>query len=162
TMVANVQQVQDRLKRAISVENLSAYVQWDCNSMQETEFLAALAQRSGCGLLVDVNNLYVNALNHQLRDATAEPLLECCNWLDALPAQHVTEIHLAGHTHCGDIVIDDHGSTVSDAVWELHRHALGRFGAVPTLIEWDTDVPALDVLVREAATAQAHLSECRP
>lgn len=162
TMVANVQQVQDRLRRSISVENLSAYVSWDGDSMQETEFLIALAQRSGCGLLVDVNNLYVNALNHQLRDATVDPLQECRSWLDAVPAQHVTEIHLAGHADCGDIVIDDHGSAVCDAVWALYRYALARFGAVPTLIEWDTDVPALDVLVHEAMTADGHLRECAP
>ena len=162
TMVTNVQQVQDRLRRPISVENLSAYVVWDGNSMQETEFLTALAQRSGCGLLVDVNNLYVNALNHQLRDASVDPLQECRLWLDALPAQHVTEIHLAGYADCGDIVIDDHGSAVSDPVWALYRHALMRFGAVPTLVEWDTDVPALDVLVHEAKTADGHLRDCAP
>ena len=162
TMVANVQQVQDRLRRPISVENLSAYVSWDGNSMQETEFLIALAQRSGCGLLVDVNNIYVNALNHQLRDATVDPLQECRLWLDALPPRHVTEIHLAGHADCGDIVIDDHGSAVCASVWALYRHALARFGAVPTLIEWDTDVPALDVLVNEAMTAETHLRDCAP
>ncbi|MCY7306219.1 MAG: DUF692 domain-containing protein, partial [Rhodoferax sp.] len=115
--------------------------------------------RSGCGLLVDVNNLYVNALNHQLRDATVDPLQECRSWLDAPPAQYVTEIHLAGHADCGDIVIDDHGNAVCNAVWALYRHALARFGARPTLVEWDTDVPALDVLVQEAMTADRLLRE---
>jgi len=152
-MCANVQRVQDRLKRPISVENLSAYIVWNSSHMTEPEFLAALAQRTGCGLLVDVNNIYVNALNDRLAGVDGDPVQRCTDWLDALPSDAVTELHLAGHTDCGDIVIDDHGSRVSDPVWSVYRHALTRWGAVPTLIEWDTDVPALDVLLGEAAKA---------
>ena len=150
-MCANVGRVQDRLRRPIAVENLSAYVQWRDAEMGEPEFLNTLAQRTGCQLLVDVNNIYVNALNAAAarRDHTTR-WTDCRHWLDAIAPAHVAELHLAGHVHCGDIVIDDHGSRVVDAVWALYRHAVQRFGAVPTLIEWDTDVPELDVLLDEA------------
>ncbi|MGI9216986.1 MAG: MNIO family bufferin maturase [Hydrogenophaga sp.] len=154
-LCANVARVQDRLRRPIAVENLSAYVQWRHADMDEPAFLNTLAQRTGCQLLVDVNNLCVNALNAQLRGAAGDPLDHALRWLDAIAPAHVAELHLAGHVHCGDIVIDDHGSRVVDAVWTLYRHALQRFGAVPTLIEWDTDVPALDVLLDEAERARA-------
>jgi uncharacterized protein len=157
-MCDNVQQVQDRLRRPIAVENLSAYVQWRNAEMDEPAFLNALAQRTGCQLLVDVNNIYVNALNAQLRGDTSDPLDACRRWLDAIDPEHVAEMHLAGHVHCGDIVIDDHGSRVHDAVWALYRHAVQRFGAVPTLIEWDTDVPELSVLLAEAEQARRNAS----
>ncbi len=153
-MCANVRRVQDRLRRPIAVENLSAYVQWRDAEMDEPAFLNTLAQRTGCQLLVDVNNLYVNALNAQLRGETGDPLQACQRWLDAVAPTHVAELHLAGHVHCGDIVIDDHGSRVVDEVWALYRHALQGFGAVPTLIEWDTDVPALGVMLDEADRAR--------
>ena len=154
TLCANVSQVQDRLRRPIAVENLSACVQWTDADMHEPDFLNTLAQRTGCQLLVDVNNIYVNALNAQLRGTTGDPLDHCRRWLDVIVPQHVAEMHLAGHMHCGDIVIDDHGSRVHAAVWTLYRHAVQRFGAVPTLIEWDTDVPELGVLLDEAARAR--------
>jgi len=154
-LCANVGRVQDRLRRPIGVENLSAYVRWQAADMDEPAFLNALAQRTGCQLLVDVNNIYVNALNAQLRGDPHDPLERCRRWLDAIAPAHVAELHLAGHVHAGDIVIDDHGSRVAHAVWVLYRHALQRFGAVPTLIEWDTDVPALGVLLGEADRARA-------
>ena len=153
-MCANVQRVQDRLRRPIAVENLSAYLRWQDADMSETQFLTTLAQRTGCSLLVDVNNIYVNALNAQLLGEPGEPLDACRRWLDQIPGERVAEIHLAGHIHCGDIVIDDHGSRVSEAVWTLYRHAIARFGAVPTLIEWDTGVPPLSVLLDEATRAR--------
>ena len=157
-MAANVQRVQDRLQRPILVENLSAYLHWRFADMDEPSFLAELAQRTGCNLLVDVNNLVVNALNSQLRGCAQDPVAACVAWIDAVPAKHVGELHLAGHVHCGDIVIDDHGSRVSPLVWAVYRHALQRFGPVPTLVEWDTDVPTLEVLLQEAhgAREQAH------
>jgi hypothetical protein len=158
-MCANVQRVQDRLRRPMAVENLSAYVQWRNSDMDEPTFLNTLAQRTGCQLLVDVNNIYVNALNARLRDSTEPPLTTCHRWLDAIHPHVVAEIHVAGHVDCGDIVIDDHGSRVMDAVWSLYRHASARFGAIPTLVEWDTDVPALDVLLQEAAKALSHAKE---
>jgi uncharacterized protein len=159
-MCANVQQVQDRLKRSIAVENLSAYVTCDGNEMPETVFLNTLANRTGCQLLVDVNNIYVNALNDQidnkLNDLSADPMVQCMRWIEAIQPAHVAEIHLAGHIDCGDIVIDDHGSRVKPPVWDVYRHAIKRFGNTPTLIEWDTDIPALDVLLTEAAMARSY------
>ena len=110
--------------------------------------------RTGCGLLVDVNNIYVNTLNAQLLGEPGDPLAACRQWLDEIASSPVAEIHLAGHAHCGDIVIDDHGSRVCAEVWALYRHALDRLGPVPTLIEWDTDVPPLGVLLDEAAHAR--------
>ena len=151
-MVRNVGQVQERLGRAILVENLSAYLGYDDpGQWPEAEFLTALCRRSGCALLLDVNNLMVNALNAQ----AADPLAACCAFVDALPAEVVGEIHLAGYCDESDfgLVIDDHGSRVRDAVWQVYAHALRRLGPRPTLVEWDTDVPALDVLLAEAASA---------
>lgn len=156
-MVRNVGQVQERLGRAILVENLSAYLRYDdAGQMPEAEFLAALARRSGCALLLDVNNLMVNALN----DGQADPVAACCAFVDALPAGSVGQIHLAGYRDESDfgIVIDDHGSRVRDGVWQVYAHALRRFGPLPTLVEWDTDVPALDVLLGEAALAARWLA----
>ena len=156
-MCANVQRVQERLKRPIAVENLSAYLDWADADLHEAEFLATLAQRTGCSLLVDVNNLYVNAQNAELRGVAVEAgtaLARCRDWLDRIAGSPVAELHLAGHAHLGDIVIDDHGSRVCDDVWTLYRHALDRLGPVPTLIEWDTDVPPLQVLLDEVARAR--------
>ena len=153
---ANVEQVQDRLRRPIAVENLSAYVRWRSNELGEPEFLNLLARRTGCQLLVDVNNIFVNALNDRVQGSLQDPLDHCRDWLDAIEPRAVAELHLAGHVDCGDIVIDDHGSRVVPAVWTLYRHALGRFGAVPTLVEWDTDLPELQLLLDEAALARAH------
>jgi uncharacterized protein (UPF0276 family) len=153
-MTANVQRVQERLKRPIAVENLSAYLNLAGSEMPEPDFLNQLAERTGCQLLVDVNNIYVNALNDQINGLTSDPLGQCTAWLDAIHPAHVAEIHLAGHVDCGDIVIDDHGSRIKVPVWTLYGHAISRFGAVPTLIEWDTDIPALDVLLEEAAQAR--------
>jgi uncharacterized protein (UPF0276 family) len=143
------------------VENLSAYLRWNSEPgqsvLEEAEFLAQLATRSGCGLLVDVNNIYVNACNAQLAGLEPDPLAACRRWLDAIPAAMVGEIHLAGHCRSrdahGDIFIDNHGSRVCSEVWDLYRHALQRYGMVPTLIEWDTDVPTLDILLAQAAQA---------
>ncbi len=163
-MCANVQHVQDRLKRQIMVENLSAYVSWkiddDEEPLTEAGFLSALSQRTGCALLVDVNNLYVNALNsHALNGNPGDPVKECLRWLDTIPSACVGELHLAGHCRVndeyGEIVIDDHGSRVCDAVWRIYRHAVHSFGPVPTLIEWDTHIPPLDVLLDEARLAKA-------
>ena len=155
-MCDNIQRVQDRLKRSIAVENLSTYVTCNGCEMPETVFLNTLAQRTGCQLLVDVNNIYVNALNDQINGLTSAPLAQCMGWIDAIAPAHVAEIHLAGHIDCGDIVIDDHGSRVKPPVWALYQHAVKHFGNMPTLIEWDTDIPALDVLLAEAALARSY------
>lgn len=165
-LCANVQQVQDRLKRRFVVENISSYLSWkplpDDPLMAEPEFLSTMARRTGCALLVDVNNIYVNALNARLGGAVGDPVQHCLRWLDVIAPADVAEIHLAGHCHVsdehGDIVIDDHGSRVCPEVWRIYQHALARFGPVPTLIEWDTAIPSLDVLLDEAAHAGALMS----
>jgi hypothetical protein len=148
----HVERAQDRLGRRLLVENPSSYLRFRESPIPEPEFLNALAARTGCGLLCDVNNIYVSSQNLG-GDAAA--------YLDALDARAVGEIHLAGHAvNDADgraILIDDHGSPVAPAVWRLYERALARFGSVPTLIEWDTDVPALSVLVAEAVTAAAML-----
>jgi hypothetical protein len=148
----NVDRVQERLGRRILVENPSGYLRFRQSTIAEADFLAELAQRTGCGILCDVNNVYVTCRNLGL-----DPR----RYLAALPARAIGEIHLAGHavneTDGGIVLIDDHGSRVSDAVWELHAEALERFGPVPTLIEWDTCLPSLEVLRAEAA----HADRCR-
>lgn len=165
-LCAHVQQVQERLQRRFMVENIASYVRWpdDLAAMPEPEFLTTLARRTGCALLVDVNNLYVNALNARLNGAPGDPVLHCLRWLDGLAPADVGEIHLAGHRHVppapghealGPIVIDDHSRRVCPEVWQIFQHALARFGPVPTLVEWDTEIPALDVLLAEAAHARA-------
>ena len=149
------------------VENLSAYLRFASSDRHETEFLVALARRTGCQLLVDVNNIYVNALNAQIAGLCDDPLAEAAGWLDSIAPTVVGELHLAGHTRVRrtgedgdtDTVIDDHGSRVGAPVWALYRHALARFGAVPTLIEWDTDIPPLAVLLDEAASAERCAAE---
>ncbi len=151
-MVSNVTQAQERLGRAILVENLSAYLSFDdAGQMGEVEFFATLCRRSGCQLLLDVNNLMVNALNARASD----PLAACCDFVDALPPGIVGEIHLAGYCDDTDfgLVIDDHGSRVREGVWRVYAHALRCFGALPTLVEWDTALPPLAVLIGEAEAA---------
>jgi uncharacterized protein len=152
----NVMRAQEHLGRVILVENPSSYLRFGHSAIPEPEFLAELVARTGCGLLCDVNNVYVSAQNFGL-DAKA--------YLDALPAAAVREVHLAGHA-ANDvdgrtILIDDHGAPVAAPVWTLYRHALGRFGPVPTLVEWDTALPSLDVLLREAWAADACLDAVR-
>ena len=136
----NVDRVQNRLQRRFLVENLSAYITWQVpdgeDALAETEFLGALARRTGCGLLVDVNNIYVNALNAAKGGVCADPEVACRTWLDAIGPEAVGELHLAGHCHVqdahGEIFIDDHGSRVCDAVWRLYRHAIARGGCTAT------------------------------
>ena len=157
-MAANVTQVQERLRRPLLVENLSSYVSFADDSMAEAEFFVQLARRTGCGMLLDVNNLVVNALNAQ----AADPVATCCAFIDALPHGLVGEIHLAGFADTGSIVIDDHGSRVRDPVWAVYAHAIRRFGALPTLVEWDTDIPPLEVLLGEAHRAERVLRSVVP
>jgi uncharacterized protein len=153
-MCRNVQRVQERIGQRLLVENLSAYVTLQGSDRDEVSFLVELAQRTGCGLLVDINNIYVNALNQRLAGDQADPTEACKSWLDNIPAHLVGELHVAGHRDCGDIVIDDHGSRVDTAVWALYRHAFERFGPVPLLVEWDTVVPPLQVLLEEVECAR--------
>jgi uncharacterized protein (UPF0276 family) len=145
-----VLRVQDRLKRRILVENVSSYVAFPQSTMAEHEFLAALAERADCGLLLDVNNVFVSAHNHGF-DARA--------FLDGIPKERVAQFHLAGHSQLGDLLLDTHDHPVRDEVWELYRHAVARFGAVPTLIEWDDKVPPLARVVEESRRARAVAAE---
>jgi uncharacterized protein (UPF0276 family) len=145
---ARVCATQDFLGRAILVENVSSYVTFPESTIPEYEFVAAVAARTGCRLLVDVNNIYVNARNHGI-DADA--------YLAAIPPAMVAEIHLAGFDASGPCLIDTHGAPVAPEVWALYERALCRYGRIPTLIEWDTDIPDFTVLQREAATAQSFL-----
>ena len=156
-LVENVDAMQTALGLPVLVENPSSYMAFADSVMTEWEFLAALAERTGCGLLLDVNNVYVSAQNlgFDPRD-----------YLAAVPAERVGEIHLAGHhvnrLEDGDVVyIDDHGSTVADPVWELFAETAARCSQAPVLIEWDTRIPALDVLVAEAAKADAIIDAAR-
>lgn len=143
-----VAQTQEFLGREILIENPSSYLQYRHSDMGEAEFLAELSMRSGCGILLDVNNIYVSASNHGF-DAKA--------YLHAIPPARVREIHLAGHTVNrypeGEILIDTHNARVCEAVWALYRAVLSHLGTRPTLIEWDSELPALAVLVEEANIA---------
>jgi len=149
----HVERVQTRLGRRLLVENPSGYLRFRGAEIPEADFLAALVRRTGCGLLCDVNNIHVTCAN-----LGGEP----DEYLAALPADAIHEIHLAGHAvNDADgrlILIDDHGSPVAPPVWRLYERALARFGARPTLIEWDTDVPPLAVLLGEAAAAAQRLA----
>jgi uncharacterized protein (UPF0276 family) len=151
-MISRLDEIQDYLGRQVLIENVSSYLEFNGSQIPEWEFLAQLASQSGCGLLLDVNNIYVSSRNHGF-DARA--------FISHIPHKHVQEIHLAGHSvnrHDDfEILIDTHSKPVCAAVWDLYRFTLERFGKVPTLIEWDTDIPALDVLVAEAALADAYL-----
>lgn len=147
-----VDAVQSALGRPLLVENVSSYLRFADDTIAEWDFVAAVATRSGCRLLLDVNNVYVNAVNHGF-DPEA--------YLAAIPAESVAEIHLAGFDASGPCLIDNHGSRVAAPVWALYRRAIERFGAKPTLVEWDTDIPALEILLDEAAKAQAILNEHR-
>jgi uncharacterized protein len=152
----NVETLQNSLKRQILVENISAYVTFSSNSMPEADFLTALTQRTGCGLLLDLNNLVVNATNI----GAISPIEYVSAWIESIPLTVVGEIHLAG---CalppeGELMIDDHSHHVSETVWQAYRLAIKRFGAIPTLIEWDSNLPSWETLVAEAKIAR-HLSQ---
>jgi uncharacterized protein (UPF0276 family) len=153
-MIERVSATQEYLGRQILIENISSYIEFECSTIPEAEFLNTLANRAGCGILLDVNNLYVNERNHG-GDARA--------FIDTITPRHVGEIHLAGHNvnRYGDrdVLIDTHGTKVVDDVWSLFAYALRCLGPRPTLIEWDTDVPPLGVLVAEADKANSLLEQ---
>ncbi len=148
-----IDQTQNFLGRRIIVENISAYVQFRDSEMDEAEFITEITTRSGAGLLLDVNNVYVNAVNHGF---------DAADFIDRIPAGLVEEIHLAGHSRQvfdgESILVDTHDAPVPDAVWLLYEHALQRFGSVPTLIERDSRIPAPEVLIAEASAAQIRMN----
>ncbi len=145
-VVARVVAVQERLGRQILLENVSSYLTYSHSTIAEWEFLCAVAERADCGLLLDVNNVHVSAANHGF-PARA--------YLAGLPADRIGQIHLAGHTDMGDYLFDTHDGPVIEAVWDLYRGAVRRFGRVSTLVEWDDHVPDLDVVCAEAERARA-------
>lgn len=149
----HVDEIQWRLKRRILIENPSSYLDWDCNDIPEAAFLNEIAQRTGCGLLLDINNVFVSASNIGF-DAAA--------YLDDINADAVDEIHLAGHSVDSfqnvTVLVDNHGDHVCDDVWSLFERFVGRVGARPTLVEWDTNTPPLKILAREAAKAAAFMT----
>ncbi|HJH20891.1 MAG TPA: DUF692 domain-containing protein [Pseudomonas lactis] len=151
----HVDQVQSTLKRPMLLENPSTYLQFQRSTLDETDFISEIVRRTGCGLLLDVNNVYVSCINHQ-RDPLA--------YIDALPLHVVGEIHLAGFAEDTDslgdrLLIDDHGAPIDNAVWQLYAQVLARTGAVATLIERDNQVPAFSVLQAEARQAEGYLSQ---
>jgi hypothetical protein len=155
----NIDTVQAKLGHTILIENPSVYLAFARNEMSEGEFLAGLVRRTGCGVLLDINNVAVSSAN--LGEAPAKRLAD---FLDAVPAAAIGEMHLAGHAVRNlpggvKIAIDDHGSPVSDAVWSLFDMAIRRLGARPTLIEWDTDIPAFEVLKEEAVMADVLMAQ---
>ena len=155
-VVERIDLVQNALRRPILIENVSSYLQFTCSSMPEWEFVTAVARQSGCGILLDVNNIYVSACNHGFDSGS---------YLAGIPSELIGEIHLAGHSinqyEDREIRVDTHSTYVCDAVWALYASTIARVGTVPTLIEWDTDVPALDVLLGEAMKAQRYLDQVR-
>lgn len=149
---SNIDRVQQAIGRPLLVENVTAYVDEPGQDYSETQFLCHLVERAGCQLLVDINNLLVNAHN---RNSPA-PGEYAMSWLDQIPAKAVGEIHLAGYSPVGveEIAVDDHGAPVSGLAWQVYEYALGRFGDVPTLVEWDTALPVWTKVQEEAIRAR--------
>ncbi|OPY94117.1 hypothetical protein A5906_15690 [Bradyrhizobium sacchari] len=153
----HIDEVQEAIRRPLLLENPSTYVTFRQSTMNETDFLRAITARTGCGLLLDVNNVFVSATNHGY---------SALDYLGDFPLAHVEEIHLAGHAEQADddgnlLLIDSHDGPVADAVWKLYEIIVARRGPVPTLIEWDSKIPEWPVLRAEAAAAQAILDRCR-
>ena len=141
-----VDEVQSFLGRTLVLENVSSYVKFTADEMSEWEFIASLLKRSGCELLLDVNNVYVSSVNHGF---------DARRYIDALPAAQIRQIHLAGHEDHGDYIIDTHDHAVSEPVWQLYEYTVGRVGLVPTMIERDDHIPPLDELLAELDVARA-------
>ena len=141
-----VEEVQEHWGRRILLENVSSYLTYRASEMTEWDFLGEIVRRADCEILLDVNNVYVSAVNHGFN---------ALHYLEALPRNRVRQIHLAGHRDCGSYLVDTHDAPVCEAVWDLYREALARFGFVPTMIERDANIPPLEELVRELDTARA-------
>lgn len=146
-----IEQVQEKLGRQLLVENLSSYLSFNHSEMTEGVFLAELTRRTGCGILFDVENLYVNTRNLGV-DAKA--------FIDAIPHEAVKEYHLAGYSVQNGCLVDTHNCAVYAEVWQLYEYVLQQIGPRPTLVEWDSDIPALPVLLNEAAKAQQRMDAC--
>jgi len=152
-VVERVKQVQDILGRRILLENVSSYLTYTQSEIPEWDFLNGIAERSGCHILLDVNNIYVSARNHNF---------SCSDYLNGIATKHVRQIHLAGHTDCGDYLIDTHDHPVVDPVWDLYTQALQRFGAISTMIERDDHIPPFDDLLAELNIARTLAKQTLP
>ena len=142
----HISQIQDFLGRRILIENVSTYMQFKQSEILEWDFIVEVSLRTGCGILLDINNIYVNSVNHSF-----DPL----TYLDAIPPDSIGEIHLAGFEKNADCLIDTHSRPVFEPVWDLYKHAIKHLSAAPTLIEWDADIPGLDILLGEARKADS-------
>ncbi len=149
-MVPRIQYVQEFLGRPMVFENVSSYLTFSDNEMPEWEFVAEISKRSGCGILLDVNNIYVSSQNH---DFSVD------NYINAIPVDSVAQFHVAGHTDKGEYLLDTHTGPTPNVVWDVYRKALERFGHVSTLIEWDDEIPAYEVVTEEAAIASSITKE---
>jgi len=144
-IVKRITQVQEFLGKRILIENVSSYITYKHSHMPEWEFLANISKKSGCGILLDINNIYVNAVNHKL---------DAHEYINSIPVECVGQFHLAGHTNKGDFLFDTHNSPVIEKVWALYHLAVQRFGQVTTLVEWDADIPEFPVLLKEVSRAR--------
>ena len=144
-VAGRIRQVQEILERTILIENVSSYMAFRSSRLEEWEFLTAVAEEADCGILLDINNIFVSAFNHRF-----DPL----RYIDAVPADRVVQFHLAGHSDHGSYLLDTHDHPIRPEVWALYEHAVRRFGRVPTLIEWDDNIPDFEVLAAAAAEAR--------
>jgi uncharacterized protein len=147
-VAGRIRQVQEILERTILIENVSSYLEFTSSCLSEIEFLSAVADEADCAILLDINNIFVNAFNH---------CFDPVRYIDLVPAERVVQFHLAGHSDHGAFLLDTHDHPIRPEVWTLYEHALGRFGCVPTLIEWDDNIPEFEVL---AATADEARRRC--
>jgi uncharacterized protein (UPF0276 family) len=148
-VISRVRTVQEFLERPLVLENPSSYLSFASDTMREWEFMAALAEETDCGLLLDVNNVYVSSVNHDF---------DAVQYIESVPVERIVQFHLAGHTHCGTHVIDTHDRHVSQQVWELFRLAARRTHGVSTLLEWDSNIPSFPVLHAELLKARDYLA----
>jgi uncharacterized protein (UPF0276 family) len=147
-VASRIRRVQEMLERTILIENISSYMEFTCSCLSEWEFLSAVAKEADCAILLDINNIFVNAFNHGF---------DAVRYIDSVPAGRVAQFHLAGHSDHGAYLLDTHDHPIRNEVWKLYEHAVGRFGRIPTLIEWDDNIPEFEVL---AATANEARSRC--
>jgi uncharacterized protein len=147
-VATRIREVQEILERTILIENVSSYMEFTCSRLLEWEFLSAVADEADCAILLDINNIFVNAFNHGL---------DAVRYIDSVPAERVVQFHLAGHSDHGTYLLDTHDHPIRPEVWKLYEHAVRRFGSLPTLIEWDDNIPEFEVL---SATAQEARGRC--
>jgi uncharacterized protein (UPF0276 family) len=144
-IVGRIKKVQDHLGRNIVLENPSSYLEFAASHMSENEFMVQMAEKADCGILLDINNIYVSAFNHNF---------DAKEYIDSIPAERIVQIHLAGHTHKGDMIIDTHSDHVVDDVWRLYRYTIETKGKISTMVEWDENIPDFAVLQREIEKAR--------